>query len=235
MKTLKEYFVALVITLFGALFMRTFLVQAFRIPTGSMKDTLLIGDFLLVNKAVFAVRKPVFLPNALLSISRFTALRKPRRGEVIVFKYPNDPSVDYIKRCIGLPGDTIEIRDGRLYINNRPEGEETFIDKRYDEEEQALYGYFRIKTFDSRVYTIRRRLGHTTNNGDFDKTIVPAGHYFVLGDNRDNSSDSRVWGFLPEEMVIGKALLIYFSYDYRRTESPIFARVRWGRILKPVR
>lgn len=234
MKTLKEYLVALLITLFGALFLRTFVVQAFRIPTGSMKDTLLIGDFLLVNKAVFAVRKPVFLPGSLLSVSRFTAIRKPKRGEIIVFKYPQDPSLDYIKRCVGLPGDTIEIRNGRLYINSQPEGEETLVEKRFDEEEQALYGYYRIVTPDHRSYTVRRRLDRFADD-DFAATVVPPRHYFMLGDNRDNSSDSRVWGFLPEEFVVGKAMLIYFSYDYRRTDGSLFTRVRWGRILKTVR
>ncbi len=235
---LKEYLKALLFTLGAALFLRIFVVQAFRIPTGSMKDTLLIGDFLLVNKFVYGTRTPDRLlgTEIVLPSFRLPRIRRPRRGEVVVFKYPQDTRLDYIKRCMGLPGDTLEMRDGRLFINGLPEGIEEFVGKKYDEEEQATYDYYRLTGERGTVYTLRRRSSRH-GSGDFGPVVVPPGHYFMMGDNRDNSFDSRSWGFLPEELIVGKAMIIYFSYDQRRQPPSwnLLRSIRWDRLLRPIR
>jgi len=211
----REYFESLVIAVVLALFVRTFVVQAFKIPTGSMEQNLLIGDHLLVNKFVFG---PVLgrVEQALLPI-------KPiRRLDVIVFKYPEDPNRDFIKRVIGLPGDTVELKNKRVYINGH-RLEEPYVYYLEDPpplpEEMGSSSDFGGMSGDPRV--------------QYGPVTVPPGHYFVMGDNRDNSQDSRYWGFLPRENVKGKALVIYWSYA---AESGNFlTSTRWSRILRQVR
>ena len=183
--TAREYFESIVIAVVLALFVRTFVVQAFKIPTGSMENNLLIGDHLLVNKFVTA-------PTASTLERTLLPLRQIRRGDIVVFKYPEQPERDFIKRVIGLPGETLELKNKKVYINDKP------LDEPYvhflvppDEESGG--------DFDVRV-----RYGPVT---------VPAGHYFMMGDNRDNSQDSRYWGFLPRDYIKGRALMIYWSYD----------------------
>ena len=204
--TAREYFESICVAVILALFVRTFVVQAFKIPTGSMENNLLIGDHLLVNKFVFA---PTImgLEKTLLPIDPL------RRGDIAVFKYPEEPERDFIKRVIGLPGETIELRKKRVYIDG------TLLDEPYvrylvppDEDEAA--------DFDLRV-----RYGPAT---------VPAGHYFMMGDNRDNSQDSRYWGFLPEEYVKGKALFVYFSFGEAGGLSSLVTSVRWNRFLHQI-
>ena len=197
--TVREYFESICVAVILALFVRTFVVQAFKIPTGSMENNLLIGDHLLVNKFVFAPTM-TDLEAAVLPIDRVG------RGDIIVFKYPEDPERDFIKRVVALPGETIELRKKRVYIDD------VMLDEPYvrflvppDEEGGS--------DFDVRV-----RYGPVT---------VPDGHYFMMGDNRDNSEDSRYWGFLPQEYVKGRALFVYFSFG---EES-----VRWNRILHQIR
>jgi signal peptidase I len=226
--TLREYFEAIVIAVILALFVRTFVVQAFKIPTGSMENNLLIGDHLLVNKMVFAP-SPTTVDRVLLP------LRSIGRGDVVVFKYPEDPERDFIKRVIGLPGETLEVRGKRVYINGKVL-EEPYV--HYLEPPSANAQYQEVTSYD-----LRERYGPVT---------VPPGQYFVMGDNRDNSQDSRYWGFLPREYVKGRALLIYWSYeseseDYMRTGvgSAIkdlfnvvihfFSRTRWERMFDLVR
>jgi signal peptidase I len=210
----REYFESLVIAVVLALFVRTFVVQAFKIPTGSMEQNLLIGDHLLVNKFVFG---PVLgrLEQALLPIKTI------KRLDVIVFKYPEDPNRDFIKRVIGLPGDTVELKNKRVYINGH----------RLDEP----YVYYLEDP-----PPLPDEMSSTSDTGGivgdprvtYGPVTVPAGHYFVMGDNRDNSQDSRYWGFLPRENVKGRALVIYWSYA---AESGNFlTSTRWSRILRQV-
>jgi signal peptidase I len=179
----------------AVLVLRSFVVEPFRIPSGSMMPTLLDGDFILVNKFAFGVRLPV-LNTKILDTG------EPRRGEVAVFRYPEDPSVAFIKRIVGLPGDLLEYRDKRLYVNGAPVPAES---------EGVVNGYEqRLEQLgDTRHYI---QLSQGQNNRSWQYT-VPAGHYFAMGDNRDNSRDSRYWGPLPEQNLIGKAFLIWMNWD----------------------
>ena len=206
--TVREYFESIVIATILAFFIRTFVVQAFKIPTGSMEENLLIGDHLLVNKFVFAPTTSS-LERALLPIDTI------ERGDVIVVKYPEEPERDFIKRTIGLPGETVELRNKKVYINNQPLDEPYvhFLFPPEDREEGDP---------DFTDFDVRRQYGPVT---------VPAGHYFMMGDNRDNSQDSRYWGFMPREYVKGKALFVYFSFG---EESGLLSGVRWNRLLHQI-
>jgi signal peptidase I len=185
-----------------AFFVRTFVVQAFKIPSGSMEPNLLIGDHLLVNKFV-AAPTLTKVEDTLLPIEAI------HRGDVIVFKHPRMPERDLIKRTIGLPGETIELRDRRVYINGKPLDDP--------------YAHFLFKdSADVPLGDVRRNFGPVT---------VPAGQYFMMGDNRDNSEDSRYWGFLPREYMKGKALFLYVSFG--AGEGSV-ANVRWARILRQI-
>ena len=229
-----EYFQAFVIALLVALFLRTFVIQAFRIPTGSMKDTLLIGDFLLVNKFIYGAKTPERIPltNVKIPSIRLPALKKPERGEVIVFKYPLEEKLDYIKRCVGVPGDTIVVRNGQVFVNGMPEGKESLVKAgEYDKTEGIYVNYYRIVLPSGRDYTIRKRNDIRHVNGEYGPAVVPPGHLFMMGDNRDNSQDSRYWGFLPRENVVGKALMIYWSWDNTVPIWKIDSKIRWSRIL----
>jgi signal peptidase I len=183
----REYAEAIIIAVVLALFIRTFVVQAFKIPSGSMKPTLLVGDHILVSKFIYGIKIP-FTDKTIIKLG------KPERGDVVVFKYPLDTKKDYIKRVVGLPGDKVELVNKQLFINGR-----------VTDDPHAYYS----------VYGNLRNFGPVT---------VPANHLFVMGDNRDESSDSRVWGFVPFYYLRGKAFLIYWSWD--RTDFG----VRWGRL-----
>jgi signal peptidase I len=228
----REYTEAILVALLAALVLRTFVVQAFRIPTGSMKDTLLIGDFLLVNKFVYGARTPDGIPflDVSLPFFRLPALKQPAPGDIIVFKFPEDPKLDYIKRCIAAGGQTVEIRDGVVYIDDKPEGKQEFFKKEYDPEEGHYVLYYKITTPRGKTYIIRHYEGHNLAAENFGPRSVPAGHYFMMGDNRDNSSDSRYWGFLPAENVVGEAMVIYWSWDKNVALYRVFDKVRWLRI-----
>ena len=226
--TAREYFESIVVAVILALFIRTFVVQAFKIPTGSMENNLLIGDHLLVNKFVFApAGSPV--ERALLPIGAVA------RGDIIVFKYPEQPERDFIKRVVGLPGDTIELREKQVSLNGKP-FDEPYV--HFLQPPGASSSLHEVTSFD-----VRERYGPVT---------VPPDQYFVMGDNRDNSQDSRYWGFLPREYVKGKALLIYWSYEAGREEYQdagagatlrrlgsvfvhFFTRTRWDRMLHLIR
>ena len=181
--TTREYVEALVFALLIALFIRTFVVQAFKIPSGSMLPTLQIGDHILVNKLAYGVRVP-FLEEQL---ARFGT---PKPGDVIVFVYPVDPSKDFIKRVVGVPGDVIEIRNKRVFVNGVPRDDP--------------HAYFADGQDDARGGMPRDNFGPVT---------VPRDHVFVMGDNRDRSYDSRFWGFVSFDEIRGKAILIYWSWD----------------------
>lgn len=194
---------------------RSFIVEPFKIPSGSMMPTLLAGDYILVNKYTYGLRVPV-LNNA------FVEMNKPARGDVIVFHYPPDTSIDYIKRVIGLPGDKIRYQDKQLQINGQPIALEPVGDYEY-----VMSG---LNIMTAKQY--REQLGNVSHdilihdvmvNYDSDaigakfanneEIMVPAGHYLAMGDNRDNSSDSRVWGFVPENNLVGKAFFIWMNFD----------------------
>jgi signal peptidase I len=186
--TVREYFEAIAVAVILALFVRTFVVQAFKIPTGSMENNLLIGDHLLVNKLSFA---PVGTADgAVLPVGEI------HRGEIVVFKAPLDPSRDLIKRVIGLPGETVELRQKKVHINGSPI-DEPYVHYLTAEETPSEY----------------REVTSGDFKEDFGPVTVPAGEYFMMGDNRDNSFDSRYWGFMRRDFVKGKALMIYWSYD----------------------
>jgi len=204
--TVREYFESIVIAVILALFVRTWVVQAFKIPTGSMENNLLIGDHLLVNKLVFG---PTATPieRALLPV------RDIRRGDIVVFKYPNEPERDFIKRVIALPGETLELRAKKVYVNGRP------LDEPYVHFLTPASEGGEVTSID-----VRERYGPVT---------VPADQYFVMGDNRDNSQDSRYWGYLPRHYIKGKALMIYWSFD-GDAEGSLFTKVRWERLLHQI-
>ena len=205
----REYFESLVVAVILALFVRTFVFQAFKSPTGSMEDNLLVGDHLIVNKMAFAP--------TMTGLERVLVPQKPiERGDVIVFKYPVQPDRDFIKRVIGLPGDRLELRRKRVLINGQPI-DEPYLDSDYFES---------ASTGPVRTNDLREEYGPVT---------VPDGQYFMMGDNRDNSEDSRYWGFMPETYVKGQALFIYFSVGGPAGGSDSIAGVRWGRLLDRVR
>ena len=179
----REYVEAIVIAGLLALFIRTFVVQAFKIPSGSMEDTLLIGDHILVNKFLYGTDIP-------FTKIKILPVREPRQGDIIVFKYPGDETKDFIKRVIGTPGDVLEVINKKVYINGEP------IDEPYT------------------VYKDEEVLPRNLQSRDnFGPVKVPAGKYFMMGDNRDKSHDSRFWGFVDEDKILGKALFIYWSWD----------------------
>lgn len=203
-ETLRAVLVAAAI----ALFIRSFLVEPFKIPSGSMIPTLLVGDYVLVNKFSYGVRLP-FTGTLLLDAG------KPKRGDVMVFRFPDDPSQDFIKRVVGLPGDRVAIRDNRVWVNGQPvdrvpDGEFTYTDVATRREIHAQR--FTERSADGAEYTvIHTRPGASRRDGPW---VVPEGRYFMMGDNRDNSQDSRLWRepFVRADQIKGRAFLIHWSW-----------------------
>lgn len=184
--------------------LRSFLVEPFRIPSGSMMPGLLAGDFILVNKYTYGLRLPVINKKVI-------ALGEPKHGDVMVFRFPGDPSVNYIKRVIGLPGDRIVYRDKQLTINGQPMPQTPDGDYTYTESgDHVIFARRVTERLDDVKHDIL--LGEGGNPGALEFT-VPEGQYFVMGDNRDRSNDSRYWGTVPEANVVGRAFLIWFSWD----------------------
>ena len=183
----REYAEAIIIAVLLALVIRQFAVQAFTIPSGSMMDTLLIGDYILVNKFLLGPEIP-------FTDKHLPGLRSPEHGDVVVFKYPNDETRDFIKRIVAVGGETVQVKDNRAYVNGQPL-----------EEPYVRPGSIPAATS-----------GHCGYLYGCDPIVVPPGAYFVMGDNRDNSQDSRYWGFVKREKIRGKAFLIYWSWDADR-------------------
>lgn len=215
--------VQLAIILF--LVVRAFLVEAFKIPSGSMEGTLLVGDFLLVNKLVYGAEVP-------LLNKHLPAVREPARGDVVVFQWPEDTKKNFVKRLVGLPFDTIEMRAGVLYRNGAPQAEPFAVRER--ENFAPAEDAFRWQRDFVAPAVDPRRYNPTRN--DWGPLVVPAAHYFVLGDNRDNSLDSRYWGFVPDSLVRGSPIFVYYSYapDSGQTFDWL-TRVRWQRLGELIR
>jgi signal peptidase I len=214
-----EYSVSFFPVILVVFTLRSFLVEPFKIPSGSMIPTLLIGDFILVNKFAYGIRLPV-------ANVKIIDVGSPKRGDVMVFRYPADPSLDYIKRVVGLPGDRIEYRDKELRVNGAPVPRRQLGD--YESRERLQYFPRYLETFDGAEHEIILEkeapgfvgrvmdFGHSGNcdyNSGGLACTVPAGHYFMMGDNRDNSSDSRVWGFVPDANIVGKAFFIWLNLN----------------------
>ncbi len=191
---LRENVEAILLAIVLALFIRTFIVQAFKIPSGSMKETLLIGDHILVNKFLYGVKLP-FVSTTIISY------KEPQQGDIVVFKFPEDPDKDFIKRVVGVAGDVVEGRDKKIFVNHEPLNHDYGIHK------------------DSRIVP-----GNIQPRDNFGPLVVPEKSLFVMGDNRDHSYDSRFWGFVNLKAVRGKAFLIYWSWDKSNFG------VRWKRI-----
>ncbi len=184
----REWIESGIIALLLALVIRTFVIQAYRIPTGSMRPTLIEGDVILVNK--FIIGTPVEIPFTTHTIFWMPGLTRPKRGEVVVFKYPEDPRKDFIKRLVAGPGETVEIKNGTIYVDDKPvTGPE----------------------FNGRYYYNRGDYGEAGR-----KVTVPEGCYYMLGDNSFSSQDSRYWGFVPEQNIRGKAMVIYWPPNRMR-------------------
>ncbi|MAT39415.1 MAG: signal peptidase I [Ectothiorhodospiraceae bacterium] len=281
-KKVKDFIRVLAIAFFIAIFLKVFLVEAYRIPTSSMENTLVVGDYLFVNKFIYGVHTPRSIPLTSIRLPHtqiLPGLSQPERGDVIVFEYPgSSPALEtpdvlhYIKRCIGLPGDTVELAGKRVFVNGYRQSEpsqatfDTYTMNQSDVEQGVFPAgrtYNRdwwgpmVVPYEGMVVELSlenleewrlfiEREGHTIRftsdaqieiDGDVQSTYtVEDDYYFVLGDNRDNSDDSRYWGFVPEDHIIGEALFIYWSWDLEeqiRTGS-FFPDVRWGRFLKGV-
>lgn len=194
--SLRENIEAIVVAVILALFIRTFIVQAFKIPSGSMEETLLVGDHILVNKFIYGIRVP-FSGTTLIPVT------EPDRGDIVVFKYPVDPTKDFIKRVVGVAGDKIKIKNKQVYVNDKPASHE--------------FAIFRESRIES---------GQRDNMAEI---TVPENSIFVMGDNRDNSADSRFWGHVNLKAIKGKAFIIYWSWNSGNQES-MLNYVRWNRI-----
>ena len=212
---LVEYARAFFPVILIVLLLRSFLAEPFRIPSGSMMPTLLVGDFILVNKFAYGIRLPVLN-------TKIIEIGEPQRGDVVVFRYPEDPSIDYIKRVVGLPGDRIAYHDKILYINGKPMPQEIIGTYVGSGAGMASTGAsHRIEDLMGVRHEILVRPGVSGVEGE---TVVPPGYYFMMGDNRDNSRDSRYFGPVPEQNLVGKAFMIWMNWDATAK------RINWGRI-----
>ncbi|GAB7022017.1 signal peptidase I [Salidesulfovibrio brasiliensis] len=217
-QSVRETVEVLVVAGLLALFIRTFIVQAFKIPSGSMLQTLQIGDHLLVSKFLYGVKAP-FVDKIIIPVSN------PERNDIIVFEYPQNPDVDFIKRIVGVPGDTLEIVDKQLYRNGQPVNESftqftgSMVYPRPARMPDVLPPDQYAEYFNGKA--------HMSHRDQMPQITVPEGKYFVMGDNRDGSHDSRFWGFVDREAILGKALFIYWSWEN-------LTDIRWNRLGKVV-
>ena len=205
---------------------RAFFVEAFKIPSGSMENTLLPGDFLLVNKLVYGAQIP-------FTTKTLPAIRKPRRGDVIVFQYPSEPSKNFVKRLVGVPGDTLAMENGIL-IRNGEALQESYVshtEPDHDPIDDEFYW--------QRNYIVRTAEASTSvyrpSRNNWGPLVVPKGNYFVLGDNRDNSHDSRYWGFVPDSLVRGRPMFVYYSFARDSADGGWMNGIRWRRLGEAVK
>lgn len=216
-----EWIKSITVALLLFLVIRALLVEAFRIPTGSMEKTLLVGDFLLVNKAVYGAQLPLIQ-------QRLPGFKEPERGDVVVFVPPHDPGKNYVKRLVGVPGDTLEMSNQILYINGEPQTEPyvQHTDRSgMDLSLQEMLWQREYLTADTKPETYR------PSRDNWGPIVVPEGKYFMLGDNRDDSEDSRYWGFVDRDAIKGRPLFIYYSFDNSNMKLfPWITQIRWARI-----
>lgn len=215
----KEWVEPFLIAAVVALFIRQFVVEAFKIPSGSMIPTLTIGDHLLVNKFIYGPRIP-------FTDIRIFSWKEPQRGEIIVFKYPEDESKNFIKRIVGLPGDKLEIKKGALFINDRPVPTVALGASEGKDQASGSPSYDKPKLLEEQLGLVKHTIQYLRDQSEynFGPRLVPAESVFVMGDNRDNSQDSRFWGFVKYDKILGRALIIYWSWDGNDRW------VRWERI-----
>lgn len=216
----REWIKSIVIALVIWFFLRALLVEAFRIPSGSMENTLLIGDFLFVNKALYGAEVPIVH-------KRLPAIREPHRFDIVIFESPVEPGVNVVKRLVGMPGDTLSMENNVLYLNGQLLGEAHVIltDPLSDPEDP------RMRAWQVNYLVARDRRSYRPTLKNWGPIEVPADSFFVMGDNRDNSYDSRYWGFLGRDRISGRPLLIYYSYDRRGVlPLPFLTNIRWGRL-----
>lgn len=201
------------------LVIRSFVAEPFRIPSGSMLPTLRIGDFILVNKFAYGIRLPVI-------DTKIFSIGEPERGDVLVFRYPENPDINFIKRTVGLPGDTVGYFNKIIYINGEA------IEQTAKEKESGLLGIvpmndqLRVETLGEHEHDLLVNLNHHWLEGEW---LIPQGQYFVMGDNRDNSKDSRVWGTVPEQNLVGKAFFVWMSWDWN-ANGMFWNKIVWNRI-----
>ena len=218
----KSFTIAIVLFLF----VRTFLVEAFKIPSGSMEKTLLVGDFLLVNKLVYGAEVP-------FTGKHLPAIRHPQRGDVIVFQWPKDPTKNFVKRLVGVPGDTLEMERGTLIVNGVRQ-DERYVTRTEPEADPVSEEFNWQKDF--LVRTAGAAQNATPSRNNWGPIVVPPNEYFVLGDNRDNSLDSRYWQFVPDSLIRGRPMFVYYSYDPDSLDRMSWVtRIRWTRIGERVR
>ena len=211
-----EYLKSFLIALGLALLIKATIIEAYKIPTPSMESTLLAGDFIIGNKFIYGIKIP-------FTDIRLPAFREPRRGDIIIFRPPHSPKENYVKRCVGLPGDTIQLINKKVYINGERYQDDAFAQYL----DRAIYPMNHSVGIDP-YETARRNYG-VTNDGyrpyrmfrdNGPKIVVPQGHYFMMGDNRDRSLDSRMWGFVARDQILGQALLIHWSWDIHDVNAP---------------
>jgi signal peptidase I len=226
-RALFEWAKSLSLAILLFLVVRAFLVEAYRIPSGSMEHTLLVGDFLLVNKLVYGAEIP-------FTNKRLPAVHQPRYRDVVVFKFPEDPTKNYVKRLVGLPGDTLSMHGGTLVRNGKPQDERRFVTHIDSNSDQGGEEFDWQREF--LVMRTARAPTYHPSRDNWGPIVVPARHYFMLGDNRDDSLDSRYWGFVPDSLVLGSPMVVYYSYAHDSTASlDWLTRVRWSRLGEVVR
>jgi signal peptidase I len=215
----KSIIVALVVWFF----LRTFLVEAFRIPSGSMENTLLIGDFLFVNKALYGAEVPIIH-------TRLPAVREPKRDDILVFDSVEEEGLKVVKRLIGMPGDTLSMENGELFRNGQRVNEPYAVHSDPTRSEDPIQRA-KMREWQLPHLVNRNPANYQPDLQEWGPIVVPAGSYFMMGDNRDSSYDGRYWGFLPRKNVRGKPLVVYFSYDPSSWRAlPFLTAVRWGRL-----
>jgi signal peptidase I len=218
-----EWAKSILVALLVWFFLRTFLVEAFRIPSGSMENTLLIGDFLFVNKALYGAEVP-------LIGTHLPAVREPRRNDILVFDSVEDEGLKVVKRLIGMPGDTLSMEDGELFRNGERVNEPYAVHSDPSRSEDPIQ---RAKMREWQVPHLVKRnaTSYQPDLQEWGPIVVPPGSFFMMGDNRDSSYDGRYWGFLPRQNVRGKPLVVYFSYDPSSWRAlPFLTAVRWSRL-----